>query len=355
MITVLAYYERISVYHTMEPFFLPRYRGLFHFTASPEYCLRRDRNRVLFMERWFKNDLPPDLDLMRRLRERYERIVFFDGYAAAGTHLLELLPYVDILYHKALFNDQGLYRKQLYNKRLFADYYAERYQIRDDEPEYPQLYRPTDDELAKIRLSWNIGLGDYPRRHLPQRLGVLISRLLSPRLGRLIRSGGETPPPDFSSEKRATPVHARFGLVDSRSVAMQRKLFIDLIADHGSFATGFVPQKRYYRDLYDAKMTLSPFGWGEVCFRDFEAVVTGSMLLKPDMSHLRTWPDIYIPYETYVPLSWDGDDLFEKVDYYLSRPKERSRIAAGAFEQYRKQRHSLPERFEAILQESIDR
>src|SRR6056297_3744731 len=135
MITVLAYYERISLFHTMEPFFLPRFRHLFRFTQSPEFCLRKDRNRILFVERWFKNDLPPDIELMQRLRERYDTIYFFDGYAAAGTHLLELLPYVDRLYHKALFNDPENYRLPLYNKRLFADYYAREYNIADTQPE----------------------------------------------------------------------------------------------------------------------------------------------------------------------------------------------------------------------------
>ncbi len=43
MITVLAKYERISVFHTMVPFFLKRYKGVFRFTQSGDYCLRHDK------------------------------------------------------------------------------------------------------------------------------------------------------------------------------------------------------------------------------------------------------------------------------------------------------------------------
>ena len=349
MITVLAYYERISLFHTMEPFFLPQFRGLFRFTQSPEFCLRKDRNRILFMERWFKTDLPPDLELMQRLRERYDTIYFFDGYAAAGTHLLELLPYVDRLYHKALFTDPENYRRPLYNKRLFADYYAEKYNLQDAQPEYRQQFVPTDGQLQKLQLSWNIGLGEYPRRHLPQRIGTALARYLSPRAGRLLRSHRDHRPNDFAAETRSLPVHARFGLVSSETVARQRKLILEAIEGRPEFLTGFVPQRHYYRELADAKITLSPFGWGEVCFRDFEAVAMGSMLMKPDMSHLRTWPDIYVPYETYVPVAWDGEDVIEKSEYYLAHAAERQRIAENAYQSYREQLARLPQRFEELL------
>jgi spore maturation protein CgeB len=74
-------------------------------------------------------------------------------------------------------------------------------------------------------------------------------------------------------------------------------------------------------------MVLSPFGWGEVCIRDYEAVACGAMLIKPDMSHVHTNPDIFRANETYVPVKWDFSDLADKVDYYMLRPNEAKRIA----------------------------
>jgi hypothetical protein len=108
-------------------------------------------------------------------------------------------------------------------------------------------------------------------------------------------------------------------------------------------------QRRYYRELTDAKIVLSPFGWGEVCFRDFEAILSGALLFKPDMSHLKTWPDVYIPYETYVPLDWDGQDLLDKTKQYMEDDKERKRIAENAYHRYQDELSGLVDRFCSLL------
>ncbi|MEI6543744.1 MAG: glycosyltransferase, partial [Methylococcales bacterium] len=73
------------------------------------------------------------------------------------------------------------------------------------------------------------------------------------------------------------------------------------------------------------------FGYGEVCWRDFEAICTGSLVFKQDMSHTVCSPDIFIPYETYVPLAFDLSDFDEKLNYYLLNEEERVRITRNAF------------------------
>ena len=75
---------------------------------------------------------------------------------------------------------------------------------------------------------------------------------------------------------------------------------------------------------------LSPFGIGEVCFRDFEAVHHECLLVKPSMAHIETRPNIYIPGETYVPVRWDFSDLADICRYYLDHEAQRSRIAGRA-------------------------
>ena len=44
------------------------------------------------------------------------------------------------------------------------------------------------------------------------------------------------------------------------------------------------------------------------------AVLTGAVLLKPDMSHVETDPDIFVPWETYAPLAWDLSDFADVLD-----------------------------------------
>jgi hypothetical protein len=358
MITLLAYYERISLFHTMEPFFTGRFRGLFRLTQSPDYCLKQDRNKVLFMERCFQHreprDLAPgELELIKKLRDKYETIVFLCGQPEAGTNRLDLLPYVDRLFYKSVFADTADYRRDLYAKNLFADYYHRNYQVYDKDIEYRCSPVLKDEEAERIELSWNIGVGSYPRRHWPQRMGTVLARAGFPGLGRLFRTGSDRAPSDFSGAARSIAVHARIEPVSCESIAYQRRLFLERIAGNSLFLTGFVPQRQYYLELGDSKMTLSPFGWGEVCFRDFEAIVSGSMLLKPDMSHLKTWPDVYIPYETYVPVNWDGTDIIEKARAYLADDRERIRIAENAYESYKAQLAGLEDRFAALFQDLL--
>ena len=91
-----------------------------------------------------------------------------------------------------------------------------------------------------------------------------------------------------------------------------------------------LPFKRYLLDLSLSKIVVSPFGWGEVCYRDYEAVACGSLLIKPSMEHLITEPNIFIPNKTYVPVRWDLSDLKEKCDYYLNHPAQAQQIIANA-------------------------
>jgi Glycosyl transferases group 1 len=76
----------------------------------------------------------------------------------------------------------------------------------------------------------------------------------------------------------------------------------------------------YVRELRSSKTCFSPFGYGEICWRDIEAFAYGAVLIKPDMSHLETCPDIYVPGVTYLPVNWDFSNLQEVVDMALASP-----------------------------------
>jgi hypothetical protein len=79
-----------------------------------------------------------------------------------------------------------------------------------------------------------------------------------------------------------------------------------------------IPIDEYYNRMSNSKIILAPFGFGEIAPRDLEATMFGSVLIKPDMSHLETVPNLYVPYETYVPCKHDFSDLNEKIDYVIS-------------------------------------
>jgi hypothetical protein len=148
-------------------------------------------------------------------------------------------------------------------------------------------------------------------------------------------------------------VHARIGLTSRATISYQRKLILDRIEGDNKFLIGMVSQRQYNREVAHSRIVLSPFGWGELCLRDFEAVRAGALLLKPDMSHLETWPDVFKGDETYAPFSWDADDILDRTRFYLDNENERRRVAQNAWETYRSQLGDLRNRFEAIIAEVV--
>ena len=96
----------------------------------------------------------------------------------------------------------------------------------------------------------------------------------------------------------------------------------------------YVKDKRPYPEFVEtikrSKCVLSPYGMGEICFRDFEIIRFGSIMIKPDMSKVITHPNIYIPYETYIPCALDWSDLIEKINWVKDNPKQCKEIIENA-------------------------
>lgn len=355
-ITILALYDRISVYHTLKPFLQCRGKSAlsalghdFTFTDSPAFCMKKDTARVLIMVRLFLKPPVVDYVLMEKLRSKYERIVFFNGYPGGGIHHHRLLPFVDLYYNKSLLKNRRLYTTWLYGNELFADYYHKHYGVNDD-PD--QTVGPITDAgfLDRLRLSWNVGIGDFPRTRFKQRVGVFLARLIG--IGWSRPFAGRSNPPMKRNTGRYT-VHARFGYQSQATITHQRRIIQEKIADHPAFLTGKVAQSQYNHEIQNSRIVLSPFGWGELCFRDYEAVQSGALLVKPDMSHLETWPDIFKAGETYIPVAWDGSDVVEKCEYYLGHDNERKRIVENAYHVYRAQTDQLCARFQEALGEIV--
>ncbi|ULQ60052.1 glycosyltransferase family 1 protein [Brucepastera parasyntrophica] len=351
-ITVLTIADRIACFHSLKPFLFNNTKHRFYFTTDPDYCLNTDKNRILIMVRRFIKPDFTDLSLMDKLRAKYDRIAFFHDDAGAAIPRLEVLPFVDLFYSKALFLDRSLYGKELYGKELYSDYYHKKYGVTDPSPRhYVTETRP--DQLAKLRLSWNIGIGDYPRNVLRQRAGILAARLFGLKAAKPFYLRRTLPEPPFLKNKGTCQVHCRIGMISRPSINYQRELILKKAETDPVFLTGMTAQKQYNREIANSKITVSPFGWGELCLRDFETIRSGALLLKPDMSHLETWPRVFIPEETYVPFDWDAENLQKTAYRYLEDDVERNRIVKNAFEAYVTQLGALPERFANIIEEII--
>lgn len=353
-ITVLTFVDRISSFYSLAPFFATENKTVrFTYTTDPKWCLEKDRNTILIMMRQFIKPDHVDLDLMVKLRSKYQKIAFFHDDAGGGIPRLEVLPHVDLFYSKALFRDKTLYGRDLYGKELYSDYYHEKYGVEDSD-HHSRAVMSDPAQLAKLRLSWNIGIGDYPRHKLRQRAGVAFARIFSPQAASFfVISDKFDPKKAVNSNKGIWPVHARLGLISRPSISYQRTLVFEKIANNPAFLTGSVSQAQFNREAAHSRIVLSPFGWGELCLRDFEAVRSGALLLKPDMSHLETWPDVFLPDETYIPFDWDAKTLVSKAEEILNDEQKRKKIVYSAAIRYKEALDAMPVRFNSIIEEIL--
>ena len=101
--------------------------------------------------------------------------------------------------------------------------------------------------------------------------------------------------------------------------------------------TAKLPFEEYIKVLYNSKLSLSPFGMGEVCFRDFECMQFGTVVVKPNMNMVRTKPNIYVEDESYISVDLDWSNLKEKTNKVLGNFEKYSYIVNNFRERFKKE------------------
>ena len=90
----------------------------------------------------------------------------------------------------------------------------------------------------------------------------------------------------------------------------------------------------YLDHIASAKITVSPWGWGESCYRDYEALMLRTDVIKPRSYKMESLPEIYNGTVFYCNPDWSN--LEEVVDKCLStwdkRADLRERIAVDLIE-----------------------
>lgn len=353
-ISILYNADRISTFYTLFPIF--NYHGIkiFHFFKNIDTLLKKDKNRFLIIIRFFKKryeKISENISLLKKLRNQYDKIFFFDDSDGADSLHFELIKYFDVYYKKQLYKDKQLYCKKIYGRQLYSHYYHEKYKIFDELPKYRE---PLIDigQLKKLKIAYNLGIGNFPKSIISRNVIKYIEKLFSHNIVRYIykifntRLNLNNTKCNMKKEKQ---INARFGYkAYSNTIGFQRKHFLEKISNNKFFLTGFVPQKQYLSDLIQSFATLSPYGWGEVCFRDFESIINRSLLIKPDMDHLETWPDVYRKNKTYIPIDWDGE-LLSTVPNYFENRKNIYQIIDNCISVYMESYNKLDDRIDKMV------
>ena len=205
-----------------------------------------------------------------------------------------------------------MYLRQFVGKTNLTDYVSRVHGTSFERNDIPRSGIVASPHLSKIYLGYCLGLGDM--------IAGLSQRI-----------------PDFPMGVRDIDVICRSVCPPDKWIYPFRGPLADRLSPlQGRFQVLLpgqrVPQSQYYAEMLRSRICVSPFGYGEICWRDYEAVLCGCLLVKPDMSHLRTEPDLFVPGDTYVPVQWDFCDLAETVARYLEDEAERRRIARRAYD-----------------------
>jgi len=269
---------------------------------------------LLFIQTRFNVDANNVLDLFKKISvlKRNTKLIYLDWFAPLHIPYPFILPFIDIYIKKQYLKNFDLYDQEFTGETNYTDYLAkergmkfETHGIKVD----PSYYN-------KLVLGWNF--------------------ITEERLIKILKKQHYR----FAQNKNRTiDVNCRVKVKGKEWYAYQRKIAIAEISKlspaYNVVATSELePQKNYVKELLNSKICVSPFGYGEICIRDFEAILCGCLLLKPSIEHLVTEPELFVPNETYVPIDWELKNLREKAEYYLENKAERERVVAKAGEEY---------------------
>ena len=269
-----------------------------------------------FRSDW-KNHRSRTLDLITSYRRSGAKILWFDTTDSTGTLQAAAMQVVDKYLKSQLLIDTSRYTKRIYSGRVHSDFYHRTEKVEDDDG--ITVDEPISLEYAsKLAVSWNSGLADYSTFG-PFRMALY-------RKTRIARLLGYPAVLEPASSTRSIDISARFGVTYGKStVRYQRERIREQLNDR--LDTSKLNRREYVQELRQSKITLSPFGWGEITLKDFEVFLTGGMLIKPTMDHMQTWPNFFESGATYLSHNWDLSDLIEKIDWALTHESEREAIA----------------------------
>jgi len=275
--------------------------------GSTSDALLRSATHVL-IQPWFtiaSERLQAVVDLIGA-RAPQAALSFLDSFAPNDLRFAATLP-DDLAFYikKSLFADEHQYQRIWHGDTNLVDYYSDLYGIEAD----PVDFTPPNGFETKLRLGPNFFTAPH-----------LMAGFTNP-----------SPPPQ---DGREIDVQTRLGRKGSPWYSAMRDAAlasVESLEDVSISAAGRVTYPEYMKEMQKSRLCFSPFGYGELCWRDIEAFMTGAVLVKPDMSHLKTLPDLYEPWVTYVPVQWDYSDVGPAVANILSDQDARSRIANEAY------------------------
>jgi len=365
LIHIIHSNSKIESLYTLFPLIISKYGHLLKFVNFASAAAKTVEGECVILVRVFKGNKSFEGDIEKKrayvkdFRQRFNRVIMMDDGAGSDSLHFEYMDLVDLYYKGKLLKDPKHYLQLMYGRQIFTNYYNQKFGIVDEQVKLRD--RPQDPSLLKkLRVSWNLGYGMYPvptenlMRLARLATNYSLPKVLKPWFVYSYQKMMQTLSKPVNYTARLNSVHARFGYASlPNTIAYQRKTFVERCATIDNVIVGKIKQAAYNAEISKVAAILSPFGWGEICFRDFEAIFNSSLLIKPDMDHIETWPDVYKPYKTYIPVDWDGNNLKETVSRAIADIKNYQSVIETAKDEYRSSLIGMDNRVLHFLEEAI--
>ncbi len=276
---------------------------------------RKARPRIAFLQSYWDTPFAELESLVGLIRTESPatKVCYLDWFAPAHIPEPRLFDLVDLYVKKNVLRDRTQYLRGMCETNL-VEYEAQW----DQSFLNPRQGILTEQQLSKLSVGWSFAADRRLVTHLQSGASANSSRPIDLHC-RI-----------FSKNEKTWYHHMR-----SRCMSAVHQLAATVNNCEQVVCTAArLAWKEYMRELSLSKACLSPFGYGEVCWRDFEAIAAGAALVKPSMEHLQVVPDIYVRDETYLDVDWSFADL--KAKYEAIRDAAlRDRLASNAAERWR--------------------
>lgn len=278
-----------------------------------------------FSKKWESHQIQETLETIDKLKKRNAKLIYADISDSSGTVHLKMLGIIDLYIKNQVYKNKLNYMKSFYGYRIYTDYYNKEFKIKDRFPSYSEPAINSKD-LNKIQIGWNSSLGNYGN------LSFYFQKLIN-NFG--LKLTLPYPKPNFVPINRRTiDLHARFNLKYKRNtISFQRTLLKEKL-EAFLLTNKKINRYLYYKEMLNSKIILSPFGLGEITLKDFEVFLTGGFLIKPNLNHLETWPNLFVENKFFKSHKWDLSDLNEIIDFCLSNINIISELAYNGQKNY---------------------
>ena len=284
---------------------------------------------LLLVENKFLNsfDYQKKIIFLKKISNLDKKIkkIFVDTSDSTGQIKKQNLIIFDNYWKGQKLKNLNLYKKAHYGGRFFTDFNNKHFKIKDSKKLKSDKIKKKK-LLKKIQISWNMGLINFD--------------LYSPIFYKLhsflkIDSFFRDPKMLNLNISKSRDVSCRLSIDYYRETVKFQRLKIQSLLKNIT-DTNRVGRKKYFKELNLSKLSISPFGWGEICVRDFETFICHSCLMKPDMSLIETWPNYYIKDKSYVSFNWNMEDFNDRLNNILNQNKKIKEISDFGREIYLK-------------------